>query len=209
MNWLKENWFKLIIAFAVLLIGFSIFYYVIFLPNRSQKEKPILKESELPSMSVIVSPSVSPSLNIEKKAPVATNNNLLIKSQIAAFEGLLSQVSESQLNCEIAGGYNYMKLYGTESEKEEVRSNNDTIRAKCFKYITVRNYIYGLVAEPELVAARRKITELADNLEGLGRYVLLENGYSEKIDIYSKKMDSLLVEAREEILLVKRQNRLQ
>lgn len=41
MNWLKENWFKLSITIAIVLVGISVFsYFVIFLP---QKERIILE----------------------------------------------------------------------------------------------------------------------------------------------------------------------
>ena len=43
-QFLKENWFKIIIAFIILLIGFSVFYYLVyFIP---QKEKTIMEQQK-------------------------------------------------------------------------------------------------------------------------------------------------------------------
>lgn len=48
MNWLKNNWFKLIIAAIIILIGFSIFYYsIVFLPQKERIRLEQQKQSQL------------------------------------------------------------------------------------------------------------------------------------------------------------------
>jgi len=44
MNWLKENWFKIIVAFALIVVSGSLFYYyVYFLPQQNLNSQEDIK----------------------------------------------------------------------------------------------------------------------------------------------------------------------
>lgn len=132
------------------------------------------KMSELGKISTVPIPVILEP-QIKAKQPLAANR---IKTQIVQFESYLDKYADIELACSIIGGYNYFLLHDDETAKAEAETNYSRYKKECFTYVGIRSETLGLVAEPELVIARKKMTDLIYTLSALGQYVLLDKGYS-------------------------------
>lgn len=104
MKFLKENWFKIIIALIVSLIGFSFFYYyVIFLP---QKEKTRVEAEAIKA----------------KQAQQENERNIACASSCTYIPG--SKV----------WGYLYWKPTGGENQEQELSRAYFPSQESCIKY---------------------------------------------------------------------------
>ncbi len=88
MSFLKQNWFKLIVGFFVLLVGLSLFYYfVMFLPAEKRSEADLIRKQEEQKLYAE-----------EEKTPVTTTEDALLKIERCKSNAILRSENEARQN---------------------------------------------------------------------------------------------------------------
>lgn len=143
------------------------------------------------------------------QSSVISQDNNRIKDQLIFFENLLeSNMIDTYLKCDALAVYNNVLI--TESDQKMVKAAfpepHSTYQEACGQQIVaLRPYVSRLIAEPELVNLRQKMTLFINTANALAMFAL-DGGYDASTqDTYHKELKSLLTDSREEIIRIKRE----
>ena len=142
------------------------------------------------------------------KQEVKNTSKTRLKSQLDFFDSTFEDLLvDAYINCSVLANYNNVVRYGGTDIKTAFPDSPEIYKNNCrSKYVSM-NLVEGkLIAEPELVNVRKKISEFIQNAKGLGMYALDGGDQAAVIDGYEKNLKRLLTEVREEILTARRAN---
>jgi len=144
-----------------------------------------------------------------KITEITKNNNMeeRIVTQLVYFNNFLEEkLLNADINCYVLATYNNIKLNKSELELNDgFPETEGEYKEKCRSaYLIVLQEEHNLIAEPELVEIREKLTEYIQEVKTIAIFAL-EGGYDAAIiDKYGKNVDQLRLEIREYILKAKR-----
>jgi hypothetical protein len=135
-----------------------------------------------------------------------------IGKQMTEFTDLLvGPIRETRLQCVILATYRNMEIKGalqTEFGKAAFPESSSVYVSNCHAaFLDLQQQKTMLIAEPELVIARKKLSELVTMTSEFARYALDGGSKTDAIDGFEKKAESLQTEAMEALLAAKREYR--
>lgn len=217
-NWLRENWFKLGILVVLIIFVNGVAVYLNDKNKLAEQERldRITKEAEIKvaEEQVKIEREQAQRLTQEKKYEqrrlanqVAVTQNARIVSQIVEFEDVLEgKIVQADINCSVLATSNNLLVVRPVDLSQDWFDNKEATKEKCRTAFTPLVFLESrLVAEPELQALRKILTDYIKAVKSLAVYAL-DGGYlASVIEKYSVEFDTFGLQAREELLRLQRQ----
>lgn len=217
-HWLKENWFKLgvLVALIVLVSGVSLYLNE---KNRLAEQERLDKITRAEEIKTAEEQSRFEQeqvqmLEQQKKEEqrkianqiVATKNARII-SQIIEFEDVLEgKLVDADINCSVLATYNNLAVVRPSELASALPGSKQTYEGKCSNSFSPLVFLENkLVAEPELQALRKILTDYIRDVKSLAVYALNGGYLASILDKYSVNFDNYRLSAREELLRLQRQ----
>lgn len=217
-HWLKENWFKLGILIAIIVLVSGVALYLNDKNKLAEQARldRITRETEtmIAEERAKTEQEQAQLLEQQKKEEQkqlanqsAAAKNARIALQIIEFEDVLEgKLVDADINCKVFATYNNLSVVNPSLLPQALPDSKETYEKKCLSsYVPLILLRNKLIAEPELQILRKILTDYIDAIKGLATYAL-DGGYSAQvIDKYSADFDKFRLSAREELLRLQRQ----
>lgn len=203
---MKYNSDKIFVLFVIAIIIISAFLYKGYSVNlQKEKEKEVINAQLIKEKEMI---KEKEEIENNKKQEIENVTRIKLKSQLDYFDSIFENILiDAHINCGWLAEHNNAILRNDSEIKEDFTNSleidKSNCRSKLAEIISLKN---KLIAEPELVKLRKKLSEFIQITTDLAMYALEGGGQAEIMDDYEKDLRKLRTEIREEIIVARRLN---
>lgn len=195
---MKYNSDKIFILFIIAITIISAFLYKGYSINlQEEKEKEVINAQLIKEKEII-----------KEKEEIENITKMKLKSQLDYFDSIFENILiDAHINCGWLAEHNNAILRNDSEIKTDFTNSLETDKSNCrSKLAEIVSLKNKLIAEPELVKLRKKLSEFIQITTDLAMYALEGGGQAEIMDDYEKDLRKLRTEIREEIIVARRLN---